>query len=691
MNNRNLPLELKSIRELFCSDEKVTYEVPIYQRNYAWGKEEIDALVQDIYDASLKLEEHDYYIGTLVSYYRGDNLYEVIDGQQRLTTIWLLLKALQEKYGIKLNSSNRLTYRSRKKADQTINQLPNKTEDADASIAIGFDFVKTAIGAIVQQSERVCYPEKETKSLLDFFMDNVKIVHYQVPKDVDLNHYFEVMNSRGEQLEKHEVVKAQLLGKIKDEHDRWVFNRIWESCTDMGNYIQRKLENEDIFGRSLTEFKAGDFDDVKNAFGRTEKNSSVKMSVNEMLQQGVVDAQKNVDDTEDKFQPIIDFPNFLLIVLKIVRMKEENFKPGTFNLDDKYLLEEFNPKRVNINAREFAFYLLKAKYLLDNYIVHHTLNDESEYENVNNGNPWRLQQWHRNLDNRKSSLKNTAGDGKLQNNMVQLLSMFEVSFTARQRKNYLFYCLMYLMDRKEFSINGYAEFLEGLANRYFHDVYLVEDKLNQINTPKPGSFDEEMLVGNRLKSTVSEKDICEFQTIYGDGTVKSKGIPLFIFNYLDYRIWRLYADTLRGNTDQRVSRDKEFNQLLGCYDLDREVFDSFYFSRTRRSLEHFYAQALVSKEDKLTDNKINCFGNYAMIGSAMNSSGSDWTPMTKRDHYLDKSGKISRVSVASLKFAIMMDICREEGKWEFQQIRIHQYKMLDLLFGDNLIANHQSR
>ena len=38
-------------------------------------------------------------------------------------------------------------------------------------------------------------------------LKSVKIIHYRVPKDVDLNHYFEVMNSRGEQLEKYEIIK----------------------------------------------------------------------------------------------------------------------------------------------------------------------------------------------------------------------------------------------------------------------------------------------------------------------------------------------------------------------------------------------------------------------------------------------------------------------------------------------------
>lgn len=54
--------------------------------------------------------------------------------------------------------------------------------------------------------------------------------------------------------------------------------------------------------------------------------------------------------------------------------------------------------------------------------------------------------------------------------MVQLLSMFEVSFTARQRKNYLFYVLSYLFKKRD--LDKYREFLENLAKKYFFDIYI---------------------------------------------------------------------------------------------------------------------------------------------------------------------------------------------------------------------------
>ena len=63
----------------------------MYQRNYAWGEGEITQLLQDVLDYQGKRNSKDkhqpYYIGTLVVFARGDSSFEVIDGQQRFTTL----------------------------------------------------------------------------------------------------------------------------------------------------------------------------------------------------------------------------------------------------------------------------------------------------------------------------------------------------------------------------------------------------------------------------------------------------------------------------------------------------------------------------------------------------------------------------------------------------------------------------
>lgn len=663
MKTKNLPLKDMSIDEIYNGD-KATYEIPIYQRNYAWEKDEISALIQDVYDAC-NSEKLAYYIGTLVSFHKGDQVYEVIDGQQRLTTISLVLCALNIGY------RNKLTYRARKKSNDTIQSLPDfELDEKDYGIENGYKFVKDAIAAIVQ--------EPELDKFKTFFKNKVHLIHYQVPRDIDLNHYFEIMNSRGEQLEKHEIIKARLLEKLTDSNDKAKFNRLWECCSEMNVYIQQKYQDSNIFGSSFGNFIISDFDALPNVNG-----NSNTMKINELINCIGLDKQLDEDDKIDTFQPIIDFSNFLLIVLKLTRIDDEDFEPASFNLDDKELLREFDKITQKVDesfVKRFGYNLLKAKYLLDNYIVHHSNEDDT----IPN-NPWKLQYWQK--DGAKGYPKNLDGESDVQHKMVQLLSMFEVSFTAHQRKNYLFYCLLFLRVDDTRSVVNYCNFISCLADKYFSDVYLVPERLSEVNTPNPGSFDAVVLHKNMLVTMPHNNDF-KFVEIYGDGSVKSKGIPLFVFNYLDYKLWKKYFDQLRGEKTKEGSEERiNFFATLDCGDFGLEVFKQFYFSRTRRSLEHYYPQANSNGENgALNREQINCFGNYAMIGSAANSSGSNWSPKTKLDHYLDASEKIRQVSVASIKFIIMMQMCkdnqinREAGQeWNFDDIKLHQCKMLEVL------------
>ena len=85
--------ELLTVSELF--DHDTVYTVPIYQRNYAWRAPQIEQLISDIQDAVAR-QESNYFLGNLVVTLRDKRRdFEVIDGQQRLTTLYLLLTFLE--------------------------------------------------------------------------------------------------------------------------------------------------------------------------------------------------------------------------------------------------------------------------------------------------------------------------------------------------------------------------------------------------------------------------------------------------------------------------------------------------------------------------------------------------------------------------------------------------------------------
>ncbi|NEP75642.1 MAG: DUF262 domain-containing protein [Okeania sp. SIO2G4] len=86
------------------------YVIPDYQREYVWEEKEVNEFIQDIYEEFSEQNQNsysEYFIGSIIVCSRGDNLYEVIDGQQRMTTAYLVLCAIRD-YLLTINSNERI-------------------------------------------------------------------------------------------------------------------------------------------------------------------------------------------------------------------------------------------------------------------------------------------------------------------------------------------------------------------------------------------------------------------------------------------------------------------------------------------------------------------------------------------------------------------------------------------------------
>ena len=90
-----LVTELRIINaDVTLFDTDCCYQIPLYQRSYAWEDKQIIQMIEDIMDIA---PNANYYIGSLIVSRRDNNVFEVIDGQQRLTTLFLLLNYCLEK------------------------------------------------------------------------------------------------------------------------------------------------------------------------------------------------------------------------------------------------------------------------------------------------------------------------------------------------------------------------------------------------------------------------------------------------------------------------------------------------------------------------------------------------------------------------------------------------------------------
>lgn len=183
------PSELKVFEEttgnnIFNNNDK--YVVPLYQRAYAWSEDEINQLIEDISGN----QSEKYYIGSLIVYKRPD-AFEVIDGQQRLTTLFLLLSHLnvEMKQNLFFDCRNRSNLTLKKFVERNDKNILNEA-DREESLFAGKEIIKNKF--ILDKINTGDFKRKLSK---------VVLYRIEVPENTDLNRYFEIMNTRGEQLE----------------------------------------------------------------------------------------------------------------------------------------------------------------------------------------------------------------------------------------------------------------------------------------------------------------------------------------------------------------------------------------------------------------------------------------------------------------------------------------------------------
>ena len=150
---------------------KADFFVPSYQRGYRWGKTEVVRLLDDIYSC----DGNSYYLQPVVVRKNGDK-YELIDGQQRLTTIYLIYRYMNNASGGFIDEPQfSLYYETRKKSASFLQSVDMARKEEN----IDFWFICNAYDSIKQWFEA-----KEKKSVLTninkYFDEKVKIIWYEV-------------------------------------------------------------------------------------------------------------------------------------------------------------------------------------------------------------------------------------------------------------------------------------------------------------------------------------------------------------------------------------------------------------------------------------------------------------------------------------------------------------------------------
>lgn len=624
--------ELRILDEHTLFDTDAHYVIPRYQRAYAWEDKEIGQLIDDINDINIDSTEN-YYIGSLiVSKIQGKaETYEVVDGQQRLTTLFLLLQYLVSEGVLEGKLERTLSFDCRPNSNYTLARIQK--------ILAGQIDDENSIEQPIVNGIRAIRQKFEKKSGLnrdDFVSRLAHVVLYriEVPEHTDLNRYFEIMNTRGEQLEQHDILKAQLMGYLNDRGkqkqnsrgEQEFFSKIWNACSDMTGYVQMHFSPDDrkkIFGSEWNGRPADKWVDYKQCFSVTEESKEgttiakivgSKFKIDDV--DGLLDNNKHV-----RFDSIIDFPYFLLHALRVfVELNEVSLeKPLGDLLDDKKLISDFKnvisqgkmngkPMGEKKFSQMFIIHLLQARYLFDKFII------KREYSGEDNEGEWSLKElftsgqgskkkaYYKNTDLRCAYERVKTSESR-NKECLMIQSALRVSYTSPKVMHWITELILWLFndDDQNYKLTDVAVSIAAQATQ------------------------ENFLNGGNYKLGV--------QT------------PHIVFNFLDYLLW----------------------------EKDKKRYEDFEFE-FRNSVEHWYPQNPSEGSCDFWDDK-DTFGNLCIISRRVNSKFSNLPPKSKMISYE------KMVRKGSLKLRIMGEIIQKNSNedWIKKLCQEHEDNMIRIL------------
>ena len=215
-----------------------------YQRGYRWGENEVKQLLEDIYENGLK----SYYLQPIVvKNIKGED-FELIDGQQRLTTLYLLLNYLEKSFSGESKTSRKyeITYETRKETHSYLTDLdPNKKEDN-----IDFFFIYNAHRTIKEWFK----DDRSTINKFYFYLtEYVKIIWYEPEDNVSGVELFTRLNIGRIPLTNSELVRALFLSRNSDltQAEQLEIAAEWDS-------IEKEL-HQPSFWAFLTNYQPEDY------------------------------------------------------------------------------------------------------------------------------------------------------------------------------------------------------------------------------------------------------------------------------------------------------------------------------------------------------------------------------------------------------------------------------------------------
>lgn len=617
-----------SLEEIF----KDYYVVPLYQRGFAWKDSEIEQLLQDVYESYEENKgnpDGKYFIGSLVVLQRHNGTYEVVDGQQRLTVLSLISRILG------FNSQLRLSYDTRPEVEKFFSHFYDKYKfgeykyDNESSSLVknlenAVEYIEKAkLDAKDEKSPKTILSlwkddSKELDAFVNYFRTNVVLVRVMLPEDTDVASYFEIMNNRGEQLQKHEIIKALMMKKISNIEGQKTFAKIWDACAQMDVPIQKLFISQDkqlYFGKEYKEFNIEKVSIENRGHSPFRENTINEIIEGRLSAECSLENNENEDEEGCDLRSIIDFPNFLMHVLKLY-YSDNYISTGEkeLPLNDKFLAKVYDKLESIIVPEDFIKQLFLCRVLFDRFVIKIEMDEKSEDKER-----WVL--YRPEVSGKKRTIrytKNTFDDSFQQKRIVMAISMLHVTFRTRIYKNWLQRVLKWLTENyknglSKISYDSYRQELDHIICSYFDD-------------------------NEEYKSISKDSN-------YGKGV----NTPHFIFNFIDYLYW-----VESNNSNQHAKK---------------EDIKDFEF-KNWNSVEHHLAQNLAKPNN--CEDCIDSLGNLCLISKETNSRLSDRDVTDKVKYYKEKNLGANR--------QVIYNITETNGyKWGAKEIDEHYQELVGLI------------
>lgn len=249
------------IHEVFS---RFWFRIPDYQRAYVWGKDEISELIDDVNYAAERNPDGQYFLGSMVlrKAHRTEEgvsfeEHELLDGQQRLTTLMLMLACIRDKVGdLELSGAcremlyqkenkwknipgrNRIVYDIRDNVGAFIERYVKADEGSRSpdltSIAVSKNMSLANMGAGMK-TIHACFEDTarfpssaEFERFVAYLLNNALFIYVATESLDDAFRLFTILNDRGIPLSNSDILKAKNLGAIDSEKERGKWAEYWE-------------------------------------------------------------------------------------------------------------------------------------------------------------------------------------------------------------------------------------------------------------------------------------------------------------------------------------------------------------------------------------------------------------------------------------------------------------------------------